>query len=147
MNTLNQKIISAWTKSNAIYAKAALTLGIGYPELMVLYALETMGELKQKQIAENYGLQKQTVNTVIKTLAQRELVRLVPSEADKREKIVLLTQSGKAYARKLISPLRQIEEKVYKNIGAERLQAMCETQELFNLLLEKEINEDLSYEP
>lgn len=147
MTTLNQKIISAWTKSNAIYAKAALTLGIGYPELMVLYALETMGELKQKQIAENYGLQKQTVNTVIKTLAQRELVRLVPSETDKREKIVLLTHSGKAYAQKLISPLRQIEEKVYKNIGAERLQAMYETEELFNLLLEKELNEGLAHEP
>lgn len=147
MNTLNQKIISAWTKSNALYAKAALALGIGYPELMVLYALQTMGELKQKQIAESYGLQKQTVNTVIKTLVQRELVQLVQSEADKREKIVLLTHSGKAYAQKLISPLRQIEEKVYKNIDAERLQAMCETQELFNLLLEKELNEGLAHEP
>ena len=42
----------AWEKSTALYTKAASVLGIGYPEMMVLYALESMGELTQKQIAE-----------------------------------------------------------------------------------------------
>ncbi len=50
----------AWAKSTALYTKAASVLGIGYPEMMVLYALESMGELTQKQIAENFGMQKQT---------------------------------------------------------------------------------------
>ena len=42
----------AWAKSTALYTKAASVLGVGYPEMMVLYALESMGELTQKQIAE-----------------------------------------------------------------------------------------------
>lgn len=45
----------AWAKSTALYTKAASVLGVGYPEMMVLYALESMGELTQKQIAENFG--------------------------------------------------------------------------------------------
>lgn len=48
----------AWAKSTALYTKAASVLGVGYPEMMVLYALESMGELTQKQIAENFGMQK-----------------------------------------------------------------------------------------
>lgn len=35
----------AWAKSTALYTKAASVLGVGYPEMMVLYALESMGEL------------------------------------------------------------------------------------------------------
>lgn len=38
----------AWAKSAALYTKAASVLGVGYPEMMVLYALESMGELTQK---------------------------------------------------------------------------------------------------
>ena len=38
----------AWAKSTALYTKAASVLGVGYPEMMVLYALESMGELTQK---------------------------------------------------------------------------------------------------
>lgn len=147
MESLQQKLISAWTKTNAIYAKAAAALGVSYPELIVLYALETMGELRQKQIAENFGLQKQTVNTVIKALSQRELVQLVPSKADKREKIITLTESGKKYAQSIVTPLRKAEDKVYKNIGAEKLRAMYEVEELINLLLEKEVTEGLTHEP
>lgn len=147
MESLQQKLVSAWTKTNAIYAKAATALGVSYPELMVLYALATMEEVKQKQIAENFGLQKQTVNTVIKALSQRELVQLAPSKADKREKIILLTESGKKYAQSIVTPLRQAEDKVYKSIGAEKLRAMYEVEKLINLLLEKQVTEGLTHEP
>lgn len=147
MKTLQQKLVSTWTKTNAIYAQAAAALGVGYPELMVLYALVTMEKIKQKQIAESFGLQKQTVNTVIKSLSQREFVRLIASEKDKREKIVILTASGKEYAQSIITPLLQAEQKVYKHIGEEKLRVICETEELFNLLLEKELNEGLAHEP
>ena len=109
----------AWAKSTALYTKAASVLGVGYPEMMVLYALESMGELTQKQIAENFGMQKQTVHTVV---------------------------SGQVYAHRMIAPLRKAEEKVYRTIGNERLQAMCEILDLFNLLFERELSGGLGSE-
>lgn len=137
MNDMNRKINAVWTRSNALYAKAAALLGVGYPEMMVLYALETMGELTQKEIVERFGMQKQTVNSVVRALTKRGMLQLVAGRADKREKLLVLTDSGKAYAHTIISPLRRIEDKLYETIGEDKLQAMYETLDLFNLLLER----------
>lgn len=137
MNDMNRKINAVWTRSNALYAKAAALLGVGYPEMMVLYALETMGELTQKEIVERFGMQKQTVNSVVRALTKRGMLQLVAGRADKREKLLVLTDSGRDYAHTIISPLRRIEDKLYETIGEEKLQAMYETLDLFNLLLER----------
>lgn len=135
----NNQFNAAWAKSTALYSKAAAEMGIGYPEMMVLYALETMGNLTQKQISENFGMQKQTVHTVIRALNKKGYIILQASAQDKREKSVILTQDGKIYAHKIIAPLQEIENNIYKKIGNERMQQICDTLELFNLLFEKEI--------
>ena len=137
---------TAWAKSNALYARAASVLGIGYPEMMVLYALETMGDVTQKQIALDTGMQKQTVHTVVSALQKKGYLLLEASESDKREKRIVLTESGREYARGRIAPLRKAEDKIYRTIGKERLQAMCETLDLFNLLFERELSGGLGNE-
>ena len=142
----NNQFNAAWAKSTALYAKAASVLDIGYPEMMVLYALETMGKLTQKQIAENFGMQKQTVHTVVSALQKKGYLLLDASAGDKREKLISLTESGRQYAHRKIAPLRNAEDKVYRTIGSERLQAMCETLDLFNLLFERELSGGLAGE-
>ena len=126
----------AWAKSTALYTKAASVLGVGYPEMMVLYALESMGELTQKQ----------TDHTVVSALQKKGYLLLEASEGDKREKRIVLTESGQVYAHRMIAPLRKAEEKVYRTIGNERLQAMCEILDLFNLLFERELSGGLGSE-
>ena len=137
---------AAWAKSTALYAKAASALGVGYPEMMVLYALDTMGSLTQKQIAENFGMQKQTVHTVVSALQKKGYLLLEASEGDKREKRIVLTESGQEYAHRIIAPLRKAEDNIYRTLGNERLQAMCETLDLFNLLFERELSGGLHNE-
>lgn len=137
---INKQINSAWSKSTALYSRTAATLNIGYPEMMVLYALDAEGDLTQKQIAENYGMQKQTVNTVVKSLDQRGYVQLTAGKTDRREKIVSLTDSGQEYAKDILRPLKNTEDKIYRMIGEERLQAMTDTLDLYNLLFERELN-------
>ena len=142
----NNQFSAAWAKSNALYARAACALQVGYPEMMVLYALETIGRQTQKQIAASFGMQKQTVHTVVSALSRQGYLRLEAGREDKREKWVILTESGQVYARQVIAPLRRAEEKTYQAIGSERMQAMCETLELFNLLFEKTLNGGLDDE-
>lgn len=77
---VNAQYYAAWAKGNGLYVQWAAREGIGYPEMIVLYSLYTMGRLTQKQIREDFGLQKQTVNTVIHDLKERELVMLTASE-------------------------------------------------------------------
>lgn len=134
---VNRHINNAWSKTTALYARTATALGIGYPELMVLYALVVEGDMTQRQIAENYGLLKQTTNTVVKSLLTRDLVVLTPGKADRREKVVSLTETGHAYAGSLLQPLLEAEEQAYRMIGEERSQAMAETLDLYNILMER----------
>ena len=142
----NNQFNAAWAKSTALYTKAASVLGVGYPEMMVLYALETMGKLTQKQIAVNFGMQKQTVHTVVSALQKKGYLLLEASEEDKREKRIVLTESGQEYAHRTIAPLQKAEDKIYRTIGNERLRAMCETLDLFNLLFERELSGGLRNE-
>ena len=114
--------------------------GIGYPELMVLYSLKTRTNLTQRQITEEVGLVKATVNTVIRDLKNRGLIILEPSRHDKREKYVYLTEKGKKYTEEIIKPLLEAEERISRKIGNDRMEQTIETMELFNLLFEKEWN-------
>ena len=135
------QLYSSWAKGTVLYTRWAAHCGIGYPELMVLYSLKTGTDLTQKQITEEVGLVKATVNTVIRDLKNRSLVILEPGRHDKREKLVFLTEKGKQYADGIINPLLAAEERISRKIGDERMKQTIETMELFNLLFEKELKE------
>lgn len=47
---VNAQYYAAWAKGNGLYVQWAAREGIGYPEMIVLYSLYTMGRLTQKQI-------------------------------------------------------------------------------------------------
>ena len=121
---VNAQYYAAWAKGNGLYVQWAAREGIGYPEMIVLYSLYTMGRLTQKQIREDFGLQKQTVNTVIHDL----------------------TESGRRYAGEKIDPLLHTEEEIYRKIGIERIRQISETMELFNLMFERKLKEDRKHE-
>ena len=114
-------------------------LGIGYPELVVLYALKTSGNQTQKDISVGFGLLKSTVSTVIRDLKQRGYVRLDFSDGDKRERLVSLTDDGIKYCDELIEPVLNMEHNVYKILGKERLELMQELTKLYNTLLANEL--------
>lgn len=134
------ELFSLWTKGISLYSKWAAKYKIGYPEMMVLYALKTREKSTQKEISENFGLFKQTVNTVVRKLKNENLITFEKSAKDGREKIIFLTSERKIYADKLIYPLLNAEKNINKQIGDERLEQTIETMELFNLLFEKEFN-------
>lgn len=135
----NRNFYAIWARGNALYAKAANMLGIGYPELVVLYALKIEGSQTQKDISTAFGLLKSTVNTVIRDLKQRRIVVLNYAGGDKRERLVSLTENGIKYCDELIEPVLNMERNVYKILGNERLEQMQELTELYNTLFMNEL--------
>lgn len=133
------ELYSIWSKGTALYTQWANKCEIGYPELIVLYAMSIRKNLTQKSITEEFGLVKPTVSTVIRDLKKRGLIFLEQSSKDGREKLVVFTESGERYAEKIIQPLLKAEERVSRKIGNERMEHTLETMELFNLLFEKEV--------
>ena len=133
------ELLSVWSKGTALYARWANRCEVGYPELMVLYALHTRGDLTQKAITEEFGLIKATVSTVIRDLKKRDLIILKPCREDKREKLGVFTETGKEYAENIIQPLLETEERITRKIGDERMEQIIDTLDLYNMLFEKEL--------
>lgn len=134
---INKQFYSVWAIGNSLYTRFASKLGVSYSELMVLYALFTMKEITQKEISESFGLPKQTVNSVIRRLKEKNYVILKSCEDDKRERVLTLNEQGKKYANKIISPVLNAETQVFDLIGDERLIQANETMKLFNILFER----------
>lgn len=138
---INRRFYSIWAIANSLYTRFANKLGVSYPELMVLYALFTMKEITQKEISDSFGLSKQTVNSVIRGLKEKNYVMSKVCENDKRERALTLNEQGNEYASKIISPVLKAETQVYNIIGKERLIQANETMKLFNILFEKLIDD------
>lgn len=133
---------TSWAQGTYLYTKWAADHGISYPELMVFYALYTRESLTQRDISDCYGVPKQTVNNVIRSLKAEDYIRLEASDRDKREKLVALTEKGRAYSGQKLASLLEIEARVCKMIGREKLSQMIETAEMFNVLLETEMDKE-----
>ena len=137
------EMCSVWCQADALYSRWAAQNDINYFVLLVLWALHSNSEgMTQKKISQYYGWPKQTTNSVIRTLKQDELVVLMPETGDKREKKVILTEKGQTRAKELLTPLFQLENRVFGNMQEERLQEMMNTIKLFITLFEKELERD-----
>ncbi|GAA6428486.1 MarR family winged helix-turn-helix transcriptional regulator [Dielma fastidiosa] len=133
------ELLSVGSKGTSLYARWANQCEIGYPELIILYALNAKHRLTQKTITEEFGLIKATVSTVIRDLKKRGLIVLEASKEDRREKLVVFTEDGKKYAENIVRPLLETEERITKKIGDERMEQIIDTLDLFNILFEKEL--------
>ncbi|MGN0733722.1 MAG: MarR family winged helix-turn-helix transcriptional regulator [Emergencia sp.] len=139
MSIERKKFWEAWGQSNALYEVWAAWKNVNSKLLFVLYELDHGDYITQKMIADYTGIPKQTVNTVIRGLIADEYVTLTAGKNDRREKLVVLTEKGKKYAKEVLEPLYALEERVFAVMGEERVQQMIDTIFLFNTVFEKEM--------
>ncbi len=132
---------SVWSQINILYCKWAELLHINYTTLLTLYGLDVHGGMTQKNICDFYGFPKQTVNGAVHNLLRCGYVTFEASPKDKREKLVKLTENGKAYAEELLEPLYQAEQYAFSAIGDEKMTQLLDTIDIYNTLLEKRLEE------
>ena len=130
-----------WSQINILYCKWAEYSGVNYTTFITLYSLDVHGSMTQKNICDFYGFPKQTVNGIIHNLIDDGYVIFETNLKDRREKRVVLTQKGKIYVKKLLSPLYQAEQYAFSTIGSEKIAQMLDTIDIFNLLLGKRLEE------
>lgn len=143
MPTDQQKLWGVWGQANGLYSSWAASKGINYYLLFVLYALEGQKAMTQKKICTCTGLTKQTVNSVIRSLKEEGYVELVPGSQDRREKQITLTEKGIAYSNELIMPLQELEQRVLRTMGSDRVRQMVDNITLYNTELEKEMEKNV----
>ena len=95
-----------------VYEDYAKSVGLTYMSLTVLEIISySETPPTQKEICEQSHYNKQIVNSIIKGFTDKGYLEFREVESDRRNKQVLLTDSGKAYANEILNQLWEIEQK------------------------------------
>jgi DNA-binding MarR family transcriptional regulator len=114
-------IENAYLKLRTSNEKYAKSVGVNFETILVLYLLHDTDKIyNQKELCTQLRLPKQFINAIIKSLWEQSYVQLIESK-DRRYKRILLTEEGKQYAVKLLSPYTQLEGALADYFSAERL--------------------------
>lgn len=98
--------------------------------------------VSQSMIVNRMAVAKQTINNIIMELCEKEYVKRVTDQNDKRLKILVLTEKGRDYASDYLSPLMDLNAKLYDRLGEEKIKKMTEDfSELAEILME--VNEEV----
>lgn len=107
-----------YQKTDKIYYEIARGCGLSETAYWILYALEVSGgSATQARIAEEFSYSRQTVNSALKTLEARGLAELSFAEGRRREKLVRLTEAGRAFSDERIVPAIRAEERAFASLS------------------------------
>lgn len=104
-----------------MYYRWAKARGISYNVLAVLYVAYKDSASSQKVVCEEWGIPKQTVNTVCRDLCRDGFLRLEKSEQDGRETRLVLTEKGIRMAQPVVTELLDIETSILDSMGPEAI--------------------------
>ncbi len=134
-----KELCSCLFRQDELYATLARRHGMSFHTALTLYALDQDEGCTQKQIAENWLIPKQTVNTVVKDLERRGYVSLRAGR-DQKEKLVDLTPAGRAFAAPCLQEIYELEDRAVDAMGQERFREMVEANTAFTRAFAREVH-------
>ena len=133
-----QRFYALWREENAVYDDWAREQGLSSNSALILYTLyEEKENCTQKSISQMWSIPKQTVNTILKEFSANGYIELSADKKDKRNKLIMLTPKGNAYAGKIVESLRKRELFAIDRMGLENITRMNDDTELFISLFKR----------
>lgn len=129
------------TKMLASYEIFAKNHQLSGNELAIFYALWVNEFRTQKQIADEFLLAKQTINTLCKRFETDGLITSEVSKNDKREKIIYLTDKGKAFAKPIVEKLLNQEKQIADEFGGERISLLLSEFEALQKIIARHLEQ------
>lgn len=124
----------------AIYHHAAIKAGLSDGEFWVFYALLLLdGEYSQQDICDMWSLPKQTIHSVITTLAKKGYVFLETIPGSRNKKIIRLTQDGKNISENTMSGIFQAEQRALARLTEQERQLYLSLLVKYTSLLQEEM--------
>ena len=109
IRALNRRFVAATSAAEGAYYRWAVRSGVTPHTLDLFYALDDGQPHSQKQICEEWGIPKTTINTVVKDCRAAGYITLEPMPNQPRQRQLCLTAAGAAYAKKAMQELYEIE--------------------------------------
>ena len=134
MNRLN----SALGKIDVAYEVIAKKYGLTYNALMMVYLIDQTENITQKQICDELHLPKSTVHSILSDFIKQGYANLTGGN-NKKEKFVIITESGKHYFSNLLEETQSLEKNVLDTLGDETCDFLTETADIVGELMMSEI--------
>ena len=126
-----------------VYVRYAKRFGIPVKSLFVLNALYYAPEgVTQMEICLRAYSSKQTVSAIIKGYLAQRYVELTELPADRRNKLVRLTEAGWQFAEPIIPPLTQAETAAMSRLSPEQQKILVELTTVFGEHLQSYLEEE-----
>ena len=103
----------------ATYDKALAPVGLRGTQFSILQKLSAHGETTITSLADMIAMDRTTLATNLKPLAREGLVTVEPSAADRRARIVTLTQDGLARVKAALPLWHAVQARFEERFGAE----------------------------
>ena len=130
---------------NDLYHNYAINLNLSDTALWILYiAWIHQDGCTQKDICEMWYYTKQTINTALKNLEKQGYIKLVPMLENRKSKKILFTDSGKIFAKKVITPLLEAETISFSKLSEKERNDLVYLSQKRTMLFEKEIEKTIS---
>ncbi|MDY4609734.1 MAG: winged helix DNA-binding protein [Sphaerochaetaceae bacterium] len=126
----------------AAYEMHARRHGLTAKELFVLDLIWfSQDGCMQSEICERLSATKQTISAILKKFLKQGYVSLTECEADRRNKIVRLTDAGVAYTKKIIPPAASAEIDAMAELPIEDIAELVRLTTLFSHRMKKKFDE------
>lgn len=136
----------AWAKkyhfaSRAVMESVLRPFDLGPTQWYVLYALATTGPTAQRDLVRLLQVERATLSGVVAALARKNLTKQSPDSRDQRQKVLTLTDSGRALWDQLPDPIELILRTAFDGVSESDLETTARvlrlgTARLTDLLIE-----------
>lgn len=124
-----------------LYRKAAEKIGLSYSAYAIFYGLYSKKcPATQKELCEEWGINKQTINSSVKKMVSEGLLEVNPSPENSREKLVSFTENGKKFAENRLEKLIEAEQNAFLGFTEEEQEAAVKLSEKAVALYRKEFS-------
>lgn len=127
---LFDRYYESWWGIEAAYEKIAATHGVTSNILNIITLLyKKRTPMTQNDLSRDLHLSRQTVTSVVDSLEHRGLVTRSIAESDRRSRVVVLTDEGRVFGRKLGRAMRKMELDAFGLFSEEELHALVDGME------------------
>ena len=114
-------LFSLLRKLNGLNKQRVESFGLNNLESIILFHIDKISNLTQKDLVDKLQVPKQTINSLILNLKENNLIDMKSSSEDKRIKILVLTDEGRKEVMKMTESLRQSNNKIYDRLGEDKI--------------------------
>lgn len=134
-----QKFNKIYKEMDIIYHTYAKSCGLSDMAYWILYSMSESDKLfTQRDFCKEWFSPPQTVNSALKDLEKRDIIFLEPVPGNKKNKWIKLTENGKKFMARTVSPLIRAECESFEELSSNECTAMlCATHKYMTALKNK----------